>query len=244
MGKASILRDRLNFLPKQYVDSEGKVDYISIEKAKTVQDYVRWLENFDPENLKTKNEKLAFWINAYNMLTIYGVCSQLRKNRDFAKKGNKSIFQRFRFFWWTKYKIGGRKYSLYQIENKILRKQFSEPRIHFALNCASQSCPLLKDDLYSAENLDQELDMAATLFIRSRKGSRLDKKNRILHLSPIFKWYKKDFEKSSGSIVESVKKYLREEDRKFIEDHLSEIKISYQEYDWGLNIGAPAAFTS
>jgi len=236
MRKAGILKDRLNSLLKQHVDSEGKVDYISIEKAKTVKDYVRWLESFDPENLKTKNEKLAFWINAYNMLTIYGVCSQLRKNPDFAKKGNKSFFQRLRFFWWTKYKIGAKKYSLYQIENKILRKQFSEPRIHFALNCASQSCPLLKDDLYSAENLDQELDMAVTLFIRSAKGVWIDRKNRILHLSNIFKWYKKDFEKSSGSIVEFVKKYLGEEDRRFIEDHLSEIKTSYQEYNWGLNI--------
>ncbi len=94
----------------------------------------------------------------------------------------------------------------------------------------------MKDGLYSGENLDQELDMAATLFIRSPNGARLDRKNKILHLSPIFKWYRKDFEKSSGSIIEFLKKYLREEDRKFIEDNLSEIKISYQEYDWGLNI--------
>jgi len=104
------------------------------------------------------------------------------------------------------------------------------------MNCASHSCPLLKDGLYSPENLDHELDMAATLFIGSSKGARLDRKNRILYLSPIFKWYRKDFEKSSGSIAEFVKKYLREEDRKFIEGNLSEIKISYQEYDWGLNI--------
>jgi hypothetical protein len=95
---------------------------------------------------------------------------------------------------------------------------------------------LLKDGLYSAENLDKELDMATTLFIRSPKGARLDRKNRILHLSPIFKWYRSDFEKSSGSVVEFVKKYLREEDRRFIEEHLSEVKIRYQKYDWGLNI--------
>ncbi len=175
------------------------------------------------------------------MLTINGILRQLRKNPDFAKKGNKSIFQRLRFFWWTKYQIGGRKYSLYKIENKILRK-FSEPRIHFALNCASQSCPLLKDGLYSGENLDQELDMAATLFIRSPNGARLDRKNKILHLSPIFKWYRKDFEKSSGSIIEFLKKYLREEDREFIEDNLVEMKISYKEYDWGLNIRSQNIF--
>ena len=235
MNKASNVKDRLNSILTRFVDSEGKVDYSSIEEEETVENYVKWLESFDPKNLKTTNEKLAFWINAYNMLTINGILRQLRKNPDFAKKGNKSIFQRLRFFWWTKYQIGGRKYSLYQIENKILRKS-SEPRIHFALNCASQSCPLLKDGLYSGENLDQELDMAATLFIRSPNGARLDRKNKILHLSPIFKWYRKDFEKSSGSIIEFLKKYLREEDREFIEDNLFEMKISYQEYDWGLNI--------
>jgi hypothetical protein len=233
--RESVLEDRLNSLLKQYVSSEGKVNYPSIEKAGAVENYVKWLKSFNPKNLKTENEKLAFWINTYNILTIYGVCNQLRKNPDFAKKGNKNKFQRFRFFWWTKYRIDGKKYSLYQIENKILRK-FSEPRIHFALNCASQSCPILKDGLYSAENLNQELDMAAALFIRSSKGAWLDRKNKILHLSPIFKWYKKDFEQSSGSIVEFVKKYLKEEDHKFVEDNFSEIKISYQEYDWGLNI--------
>ena len=235
MNGGSAYKDRLDSLLKRYVGSEGKVDYQSLEEE-TVEDYVRWLEGFDPGNLKTRNEKLAFWINAYNMLTIYGVLRQLRRNPDFARRGNKSWFQRFRFFWWTKYKIGGRKYSLYQIENKILRKEFSEPRIHFALNCGSQSCPLLKDGLYSAEYLDEELDMAATIFIRSPQGARLDRENKTLHLSSIFKWYKEDFEKSSGSVLKFVKRYLQEEDRKFIEENLSEIKMSYQEYDWGLNI--------
>ncbi len=78
--------------------------------------------------------------------------------------------------------------------------------------------------------------MAATLFISSPMGARLDKKNRVLHLSPIFRWYERDFEKTSGNIVDFVKRYLGEEDRKFIEDNLAEIKIDYQEYDWGLNI--------
>jgi len=78
--------------------------------------------------------------------------------------------------------------------------------------------------------------MAATLFIRSSNGAWLDRKNKILHLSLIFKWYRKDFEKSSGSIVEFVKKYLKEEDHRFSEDNLSDMKISYQEYDWGLNM--------
>jgi len=113
MLEERVPEDRLNSLLKKYVDSKGKVDYSSLEEeAETVEKYVMWLESFDPKNLKTRNEKLTFWINAYNMLTVYGVLSQLRKNPDFAKKGHKSVFQRLRFFWWTEYRIGGRKYSL------------------------------------------------------------------------------------------------------------------------------------
>ena len=140
--------DRLNNLLMEYITPEGKVDYETMKDSKTVEDYVEWLKTFNPETLKTRNEKLAFWINTYNMITVCGVLRKLKEDPDFVEKGHKSYLQRVKFFWRTKYVIGGKKYSLYQIENKILRKMH-EPRIHFALNCASGSCPLLKDGLYS-----------------------------------------------------------------------------------------------
>ena len=228
--------NRLASLLERFVDSEGKVDYSSLRaEEETVEAHVRRMGNSDPESLKTRNEMLAFWINAYNMLALYGVLKELKRDPSFAERGNRGKLQRIRFFWWTKYKIGGRKYSLYQIENDILRKKFSEPRIHFALNCASQSCPLLKDGLYRSENLDEELNAAATLFIRSPKGVMLDKESKTIYLSSIFKWYEEDFEKASGSIIDFVKEYLSEEERKFVDGNLSELKIRYQDYDWGLN---------
>jgi hypothetical protein len=231
----SSYEDRLNNLLSEYVTEEGKVDYDAIKDNKSVDDYVEWLKTYDPETLKKRNEKLAFWINTYNMLTIYGVLMKLEKDPDFAEKGHKSYLQRVKFFWRTKYEIGGKKYSLYQIENKILRK-IDEPRIHFALNCASGSCPLLKDGLYSAENLEAELELATKIFIQSPTGVFVDTEKRVIHVSQIFKWYKKDFEKVGG-VLEFVKKYLNEFDLKFIENN-PEIKISYQEYDWGLNISS------
>ena len=220
----------------EYVTPEGKVDYEAIRDNKTVEDYIERLKNFDLATLKTENEKLAFWINAYNMLTVFGVIKKLKEYPAFAEKGHKSYLQRVKFFWRTKYVIGGKKYSLYQIENKILRKM-NEPRIHFALNCASGSCPLLKDGLYSAENLDQELELATKIFIQSPTGVVIDREKNVVHMSQIFKWYKKDFEKAAGSVLEFVKKYILEFDRKFIENN-PDIKISYQEYDWGLNIAS------
>jgi hypothetical protein len=231
----SSYEDRLNILLMEYVAPDGKVDYEAINDTKTVEDYIEWLKTFDPETLKTKNEKLTFWINAYNMLTIYGVIKKLKDDPQFAEKGHKSFLQRVKFFWRTKYEIGGKKYSLYHIENKILRKM-NEPRIHFALNCASGSCPLLKDGLYSAENLDQELELATKMFIQSPTGVLVDKERKTVHMSQIFKWYKKDFTKAAKNVLEYVKKYLQDDDRKFVEDNASEIKISYKEYDWGLNI--------
>ena len=228
--------DRLNNLLMEYVTPEGKVDYEAIRDNKTVEDYIERLKNFDLATLKTENEKLAFWINAYNMLTVFGVIKKLKEDPAFTKKGHKSYLQRVKFFWRTKYVIGGKKYSLYHIENKILRKM-NEPRIHFALNCASGSCPLLKDGLYSAENLDQELELATKIFIQSPTGVVIDREKNVVHMSQIFKWYKKDFEKAAGSVLEFVKKYILEFDRKFIENN-PDIKISYQEYDWGLNIAS------
>ena len=119
----SSYEDRLNNLLMEYVTPEGKVDYEAIKDTKTVEAYVEWLKTFDPETLKTRNEKLAFWINTYNMLTVCGVLMKLKEKPDFAEKGHKSYLQRVKFFWRTKYVIGGKKYSLYQIENKILRKK-------------------------------------------------------------------------------------------------------------------------
>jgi hypothetical protein len=234
MPDEKISESKLNVLLGEYIDSEGNVDYSSLEREGEVQRYVDGLKNADPEKMD-ENERLAFWINAYNMLTIYGILRELEKDESFAKKGNKSYIRRINFFYRSKYEVGGRKISLYKMENEILRKEFAEPRIHFALNCGSASCPLLKDGLYSADNLDAELEAAATLFVRSPSGTWLDREKGVLHLSSIFKWYSNDFEKASGSALNFVKKYMADQDRKYLESNPG-LKIEYQPYDWGLNM--------
>jgi len=200
--EASVLESRLNSALSSYVDSEGKVDYSSLEADKTVEEFANWLETFDRKSLEAVNEKIAFWINAYNMLIVYSVIKRLRKDLKYADTGNRGRFQRLAFFYKTKYKIGGKKYNFSQIE-KVLRSA-SDPRVHFAMSCASQSCPALKNSLYTTKNLDHELDNAAKAFIRSPQGSRLDKENKTIHLSVIFKWYEKDFEKTSYLLLRSI----------------------------------------
>jgi hypothetical protein len=216
------------------VDSEGKVDYSSLKADGTIEEFTSWLETFDRKSLKTANEKIAFWTNAYNVLVINSVINGLRKDSKYAETGNRSRLQRLTFFYKTKHKIGGKKYNFSQIE-KILRSAF-DPRVHFAICCASQSGPALRNRLYTTENLDHELDDATEAFIRSPEGSRLDRESKIIHLSAIFKWFRKDFEKASGSISHFIEKYLRKEDKDFMKASLSKIRVDFLPYDWGLNI--------
>jgi hypothetical protein len=162
------------------------------------------------------------------------VISKLKEEPDFIQKGNSSWWGRVKFFALQKFDVAGRQYTLRDIENYI-RKEFQDPRIHFALNCASSSCPLLKDGLYSGENLDNELNAAAELYVRSPDGAVINRDECILYLSMIFKWYKKDFENTGLSVVDYVSKYMRDDEREYLKGHQREIKIRFMEYDWALN---------
>ncbi|MHA1862230.1 MAG: DUF547 domain-containing protein, partial [Candidatus Thorarchaeota archaeon] len=186
---------------------------------------------------KTREEQLAFWINSYNALSIYGVVKKLKKDPDFAKRGNKTFFSRARFFAVQKFNVGGKKYTLKTIEDNI-RKEFEDPRIHFALNCSSLGCPLLKDGFYSAENLDEELDAATRLYLSSAEGLRLNKVEGILYVSMIFKWYKKDFEATGKNIVEYIREYAPDYIREFIDEKQGKLNLKNFEWDWTLNVSA------
>ena len=218
----------------RYVDSEGAVDYLTLSMEEHIIKYVESLGNFDLAELKSKNEKLAFWINTYNMITVYAVIKAIEKDPQFVKQGNNSLFSKFRFFYLNKYVISGKKYNLLDIENKILRKKCKEPRIHFALVCGAGSCPVLKNGLYSSGDIDKELDIAAQIFINSPKGIKLDKDNNTIQISRIFKWYKKDFGKEKNSVLRFISRYHPE--KEYIETNIDILKIRYLDYNWGLNI--------
>ena len=230
----TIFGSRMDSVMNTYVGSDGNVDYLTLARGDDVTRYVESLKTFDMASLETRNDKLAFWINAYNMLTLYGIIESIRKNPDFAKKGRRSILGNFRFFVLNKYTIGGKKYNLAGIENKILRKKCREPRIHFALGCGTGSCPPLKDGLYSGADIDRELDIAANIFINSPKGSRLDKENNMIYLSRIFKWYGKDFGGRVSSVLGFIARYHVE--KEYIEKNMDNLRIEYMGYNWGLNI--------
>ena len=118
---------------RKYIDEQGNVDYTALENDPWFHEQIQQIQNTDINKLSYK-EEFVFWLNAYNILTIKTVHSRLQTNPKW--KGNSSYLTRFKFFILTKHDVGGKKISLYTLENKILRKKFKDPRIHFAINCA------------------------------------------------------------------------------------------------------------
>ncbi|MFW9795013.1 MAG: DUF547 domain-containing protein [Candidatus Thorarchaeota archaeon] len=229
------LNQNLRSIIDRYRDPQGKVSYFALIADKAMVDYAESLADFDLSTLSTREARLAFWINSYNALSIYGVVKKLEKDPEFANRGNKSWFGRVRFFALQRFNIGGKKYTLKTIEDNI-RKDFEDPRIHFALNCSSLGCPLLKDGLYSAENIDTELDAATKLYLRSKEGLRLNKEDGVLYISMIFKWYKKDFDATGKTVIEYIRDYAPDSIRDFIDEKNGKVKLRTIEYDWGLNL--------
>ena len=152
-----------------------------------VNQYLKLLEGTNTKAC-LKTEQLAFYINAYNINAIKIVLTGYPRIDSIKDMG--SIFESV----WSRpvCKIDGKLLSLGEIENKIIRPRFHDPRIHFAINCASKSCPPLRSEPYSGKSLDRQLDLAARAFINSPRSNYL--RGNMLYLSKIFDWYAGDFE--------------------------------------------------
>jgi len=200
----------------------GLVDYKKIENNPKFLSYIESLE--EETNFENTNEELAYWINAYNALVIHAILNG---------GSPRTIFSRIGFFKKNKYHVNGQRLSLYDIEHDMLLP-LSDPRIHFAINCASRSRPKIKDQAYSAENLDAELTQAATDFINDTMRNHFDHSMNIASISKIFDWFKGEFVKHSGSVEEYLAQYIKDEK---VANALREgnYKIKYLVYDWSLN---------
>ena len=211
---------------KQWLNSEGLVDYKSIKDNPWLQEQLKLSRTADLSKF-TWEEKFAFWLNAYNLLTLNGVLIELEKNPKW--KGNTNYLKKIKFFYLRRFKVAGKKLNLYNLENKILRNKFQDPRIHFAINCASKSCPILPGKLFQAENLSEYLENLTYSFINDPSHVHYDSKTQTLYLNPIFKWYKKDFD-SKGGIRTFISKYLSID-----KESLLNASIKYLIYDWTIN---------
>ena len=204
-----------------------RIDYAALRSAEAWDVLLRSLRESDPRRLRSKNQKLAFWINAYNILAI-----DLAR-RHYPIDSIRSIGSFFSPVWKkTAGEIGGRSYTLHEIEHGILRPM-GEPRIHAAIVCASLSCPPLRREPYRAAELEAQLDDNMRRWLADpRKGARIDRSARTLYLSPILDWFAEDFGDSVPSFVAA---HLPDADASWIRAQGSALRIRYFEYDWSLN---------
>ena len=208
--------------------TDGFVDYPAIKSNARFQEYLDYLADADPESFATRDEKLAFWINAYNALTIKGIQDGLSPD---------GFFSRIRFFK-RNYTLAGRQIDLYDLEHEIIIP-FGEPRIHFAIVCASSSCPKLIAEAYTADRLDQQLDQNTRGFINNESKNKFDKTHKTARISKIFDWFPEDFEAHSQTVQQFLGKYI--EDPVIAKALLNnEYQVWFLGYDWSLNGDKPA----
>ncbi len=164
--------------------------------------------------------QLAFYINAYNAWILHEKLAEYPKNRD--QRGLPILF-----FTTKRITVAGEKMSFNRLEKDIIRTRFDEPRIHFALNCASVSCPPLAAEPYVAAKLSVQFDAIARRFLNSSNGVRVPDGGRKVQVSKIFDWYKEDFAKAGGTVA-VVNRYRKEKIP-------ADAAIDFLDYNWALN---------
>lgn len=215
-------------LLQQYVSAEGWVDYAGFQAAeKQLDAYLAILSQTTPSEDWSEKEKLAYWINAYNAFTVKLIVDNypVKSIRDLHPNAYIPLVNTV---WHKKFfKLNGRPTNLDEIEHKILRKQFEEPRIHFAINCASVSCPVLRNEAYTVEKLETQLTDQARKFVNEDLRNKITKDH--VQLSRIFQWFKGDFTKEKN-LIEFLNQYSEVE----ID---ADAEVDYLDYDWELNEG-------
>lgn len=233
----------------KYVDRDGYVNYRSWKANRSgVDSFLASGSKISAEDYSqmSKEQKLALWINLYNAGTI----KQILDHYPIHKTGlnfypDSSIRQIDGV--WDKYKLqaAGKQVSLSDIENKILRAEFKEPLIHFAINCASHGCPKILNHSYKSETVYKEMEASAHAFVNDTNKNRIDIKKQKLELSRIFEWFGDDFKERYGgngiagrsnresAVLNFILKHVDIPQREMIRSN--QFALSYRPYDWSLN---------
>lgn len=237
---------------KSYVDNKGMVNYKQLKANRAKLDsFARELSRLDAQTyIKWSNkDKIAFWINAYNGLTLtaiidnYPIKSSFFRSRIYPKN---SIRQISGVWDKKKFNVMGKNRTLEHIEHDILRKQFEEPGIHVAMVCAAMGCPPLRNKPYVGDRLEEQFDDQTRRFLSDPKKFNIDREGGKVSLSPIFKWFGSDFiskyglektlprlSKSETAVINYLSRIPEEGDRDYLVK--GNFKIKYLSYDWSLN---------
>lgn len=210
------------------VDDKGRIDFINLKaKPAELKKVIRFIAKVSPashpELFKTRDDILAYHLNAYNALAMHGVIAKDIPN-DFT-----SFFRRILFFKFHTITIGGQQTSLYDYENDVIRP-LGDARVHFALNCMVRDCPRLPKQPFRTESLQQQLDRAAIEFFNKPTHLRVDNEKETIHLSEILDFYTDDFV-TSGETADLIT-YINQFRNEAIPLHYH---IEFIDYDWTVN---------
>lgn len=216
---AKISHEVWDNLLSKHVSDAGKVNYNGFKTdAAKLQSYLDLLAKSEPQEAWSKNETMAYWINAYNAFTVKLILDNMPLKSIMEVNGGKAWDKQF-------IKIGTKTMSLNNIEHDILRAKYKDARIHFAVNCASISCPRINNTAFNAADLESQLNKMAISFVNNNSKNFITADK--VQISSLFEWYKDDFTKG-GTIIDFLNKYSKSKIN-------SNAKITFKEYNWDLN---------
>jgi hypothetical protein len=236
-------------LMNEHVDADGRVEYeqwrSSAESMAQLDSYLAAISRYSPdsssERFATRNDELAYWMYAYNAWVIKGVLLNWPLDSVTNVKAPLEVVKGMGFFYQLRFQFGGKFMSLLTVENSIIRKRYQDPRIHFVLNCASESCPVARPELPVGGALEELLATAALEFINDSQNASVDHDRQVVVLSSIFKWYKKDFDNyllANGLPGRGLLAYLQTIAEGPLRPELeraADYDVEFRDYDWRLN---------
>ncbi len=246
----SFSHDSFEGLLQAYVSADGRTNYArwheSSEARGKLDSYLAAVSLFSPHNsparFPDRDDELAYWLYAYNAYVIKSVLDHWPLESVTDVKSPLEVVTGLGFFYQQRFSFGGKYMSLLAVETDEIRKAFKDPRIHFVLNCASDSCPVVRPDLPVGDELQALLASATVEFINTPENVLVNHAEKTVYLSTIFKWYKKDFIqhlRANGNPVDNglfgyISLYASPELAVDIAKGL-DYKIVFRDYDWGLN---------
>jgi len=210
----------LNKTLQKHVSVNGIVNYKALKADQTsLNKYITYAKTAPVKTWSAKKQK-AFWMNVYNAYTLKVIVDHMPlKSITDIKENNKDAWHL------SIVEVGGKKYTLDQVENKILRVDFNDPRIHVGINCASYSCPQLYNKAFTESNVESTLEILTKKFVNDTKRNQIT--STTVKLSEIFNWFKGDFTKN-GSLIQFLNKYSKTKIK-------TDAKIEFLTYNWSLN---------
>ena len=228
----------LNRVLGRVVNTQGRVDYEAAKTDTALQAFVDQLAQISPDThpalFPNRADSLAFWINAYNACVLTEIA------KAYPVSSVTEIAPLFGFFKKYRFIVGGRLFTLDYIENEIIRKQFADPRIHAAINCAAVSCPRLLNEAFTPDKLDDQLNSVIRDMIRNPMHVQINRETKVVSLSAIFDWFASDFtsyvqaRETGETVLDYISLFLSKDDILYLQDH-PDLQIAFLDYDWSLN---------